>query len=67
MLRYFRRQHGDWSHIREAEVDVSLVKDEYILTGTVDLIQGEGNTVEIVDFKSERKPDVNEHGRPRAH
>ena len=60
MLRYYRRQNGDWSHIREAEVDVSLVKDEYILAGKVDLIRGEGNTVEIVDFKSERKPDVND-------
>ena len=59
VLRYFRRQNGDWSHIREAEVDVSLVKDEYILAGKVDLIRGEDNSVEIVDFKSERKPDVN--------
>lgn len=58
VLRYYRRQNGDWSHIREAEVDVSLVKDEYILSGKVDLIRGEGNTVDLVDFKSERKPDV---------
>lgn len=46
-----------WSHIQEAEVDVSLVKPEYILHGTVDLITGEGDTVEIVDFKSEKRPD----------
>ena len=46
-----------WNHIQEAEVDVSLVKPEYILHGTVDLITGEGNTVEIVDFKSEKRPD----------
>lgn len=59
VLRYCRRQGGDWSRIREAEVDVSLVKDEYILSGTVDLIAGDGQTVEIVDFKGERKPDVN--------
>jgi DNA helicase-2/ATP-dependent DNA helicase PcrA len=61
-LRYCRRHHGDWSHIREAEVDVSLVKDEYILSGTVDLIEGVGNTYEIIDFKSEQKPDVNNPG-----
>ena len=59
VLRYYRRQDGDWSHIKYAEVDVSLVKDEYILAGKVDLIQGEAGTVEIVDFKSERKPDIN--------
>jgi DNA helicase II / ATP-dependent DNA helicase PcrA len=59
ILRYYRRNEGDWNHIRESEVDVSLVKDDYILKGTVDLVAGEGNTVELVDFKSEKKPDVN--------
>lgn len=59
VMRYFERYRDDWSHVRDAEVDVSLVKDAYILAGKVDLIQGEGDTVEIVDFKSEKKPDVN--------
>jgi DNA helicase II / ATP-dependent DNA helicase PcrA len=59
VLRYYHRNGSDWSHIREAEVDVSLVKDDYILTGTVDLITGQDGTVELVDFKSEKKPDVN--------
>ena len=58
VLRYFHRQNGDWSRVKEAEVDVSLVKDEYILSGSVDLIRGEAGTVEIVDFKSEKKLDV---------
>ena len=49
-----------WNHIQDAEVDVSLVKPEYILKGTVDLIRGDGNTVEIVDFKSEKRPDLTE-------
>jgi DNA helicase II / ATP-dependent DNA helicase PcrA len=60
VLRYYQRFAGNWGHIRQAEVDVSLVKDTYILAGTVDLIQGDDNTVEIVDFKSERKLDVND-------
>lgn len=60
VLRYYRRQNGDWSRIRETEVDVSLVKERYILTGKVDLITGQHGTVELVDFKSERKPDVND-------
>jgi DNA helicase-2/ATP-dependent DNA helicase PcrA len=34
------------------------VKDQYVLSGSVDLIKGEGNTVEIIDFKSERKPNM---------
>lgn len=56
--RYVDRQHGDWSRIQEAEVEVSLLKPDYIIKGTIDLIQGEGGTVELVDFKSEKKPDI---------
>lgn len=58
VLRYVKRQHGDWSQIQQAEVDVSLVKSDYIIEGKIDLIRGEGDTVEIVDFKSQRKPDM---------
>ena len=58
VLRYMERQHGDWSKIQQAEVDVSLVKPDYIIEGKIDLIRGEGDTVEIVDFKAERKPDM---------
>lgn len=39
-------------------MDVSLVEPDYIIEGKIDLIKGEGDTVEIVDFKSERKPDM---------
>lgn len=56
--RYVARQQGDWSLIQQAEVDVSLVKPKYIIEGKIDLIRGEGNTVEIVDFKSQKKPDL---------
>lgn len=58
ILRYTERQSGSWDLIKAAEVDVSLVKPDYILEGKVDLIKGEADTVEIVDFKSEKKPDI---------
>ena len=58
VLRYVKRNKSDWSRIQDAEVEVSLVKPDYILLGKVDLIRGEGDTVEIVDFKSEKKPDI---------
>ena len=45
-----------WSFIQAAEIDVSLVKPGYILKGAIDCIRGEGDTIEIVDFKSEKKP-----------
>lgn len=58
VMRYVDRQDGDWSHLREAEVEVALVKEDYILKGQIDLIAGHGGTVEIIDFKSEQKPDL---------
>lgn len=58
VLRYYEREDGNWDRIKEAEVEISLVKDQYILKGSVDLIRGEHNTVEIIDFKSEKKPDM---------
>lgn len=58
VLRYAERQHGNWQAIQQAEVDVSLIKPDYIIEGKIDLIKGENDTVEIVDFKSERKPDM---------
>jgi len=58
VLRYYERENGNWDRIKEAEVEISLVKDQYILKGSVDLIRGEQDTVEIIDFKSEKKPDM---------
>jgi DNA helicase-2/ATP-dependent DNA helicase PcrA len=58
ILRYYEREKGHWDRIKEAEVEISLVKDSYILKGSVDLIRGENDTVEIIDFKSEKKPDM---------
>lgn len=73
VFRYVEKQHGDWSKIQQAEVDVSLVKPNYIIEGKIDLIRGEGDTVEIVDFKSQKKPDMEkdrdqlEHYRRQLH
>jgi DNA helicase-2/ATP-dependent DNA helicase PcrA len=58
VLSYFEKRQSQWGMIREAEVPVSLVKDKYILSGKIDLIQGANNTYEIVDFKTEKKPDI---------
>ena len=62
VLRYAERQTGQWSKIQDAEVDVSLVKQDYIIEGKIDLIKGENGTVELVDFKSEKKPDIFKEG-----
>ncbi|KDB52929.1 UvrD/REP helicase [Sphaerotilus natans subsp. natans DSM 6575] len=68
VMRYYERENGNWDRIKEAEVEISLVKDQYILKGSVDLIRGEHDTVEIIDFKSEKKPDIEKnHDRLRQY
>lgn len=57
--RYVELASRDWSAIEQAELRVALLKDDYILTGSIDLLRGKDGTVEIVDFKTEKKPDVN--------
>jgi len=58
VLSYYERRQSQWSSIRAAEVPVSIVKEKYILTGKIDLIQGSEDTYEVVDFKTEKKPDL---------
>lgn len=58
--RYIDMHKDDWTKVKGAEVELSLVKENYIINGTVDLIRGENDTVEIVDFKSEKKPNLDQ-------
>lgn len=39
VLRYYERENGNWDRIKEAEVEISLIKDQYILKGSVDPAQ----------------------------
>lgn len=50
----------DWSKVREAEVPVTLQQEDYILEGKIDLVRGQGDSYEILDFKTGKKPDVND-------
>ena len=55
---YVDRERQHWHRLRDAEVELSLLKDDYILTGNVDLVQADDGSYEIIDFKSEKKPDL---------
>ena len=58
VLSYVEKRQWSWDKIRDAEVSVNLVKPDYIIEGTVDLIAGDGDTIDLVDFKAEKKPDI---------
>ena len=67
VLRYAEREAVNWHTLKEAEVNISLVKPDYIIEGKIDLIKGEGDMVELVDFKSEKKPDIFKDAEQLAH
>lgn len=56
VLDYVRQNGEAISRVVEAEVDVSLEKDGYILNGAVDLLMSDGNSFDLLDFKSQRRP-----------
>ena len=56
VTNYFDQNQDLMSRVVETEVDVSLEKDNYILTGRVDLLMGDDNKIELLDFKSQMKP-----------
>lgn len=56
VYNYFNNSRDMWGNIREAEVRLSYPNDDCILNGQVDMLKGQGDTVEIVDFKTGDKP-----------
>lgn len=60
VLMYVVRRGSDWSGIRNAEVKLNAVREDYILEGIVDLIcEDNDGEFEITDFKAGPKPNVN--------
>lgn len=43
--------------VRETEYDVMVEKDNYILTGTIDLLRAYKTGLEVLDFKTRRRLD----------
>ena len=56
VMNYFRQNQEEMQRVIETEVDVSVEKDGYILTGKVDLLMGGDGRLELLDFKTSPKP-----------
>ena len=59
VMRYVRRNGPDWSAITRAEADMNISRENYILEGKIDLITVRDGQIEIIDFKSGPKPNIN--------
>ena len=67
VIRYFRHRKDELGRVWKAEEEINLVLPEYILQGIIDLVEGDGDTVEIVDYKTGPIPDVENHPERVSH
>lgn len=57
VMHYFDQNQDRMARVVATEVDVSWEKEGYILTGRVDLLLGEDGRLELLDFKSQPRPE----------
>jgi len=60
VINYFNQNKEFLTRISDTEIDVSVEKDDYIITGRVDLLLGKDGKFEVLDFKTQPKPESNE-------
>ncbi len=53
---YFSQNQERMSQVIETEVDVSVEKEQYILVGRIDLLMGDDQRLELLDFKAQPRP-----------
>ena len=58
VMNYFRQNSELLNKICETEIDVSVEKDDYIITGKIDLLLGQNGKFEVLDFKTQPKPEA---------
>jgi DNA helicase-2/ATP-dependent DNA helicase PcrA len=56
IMNYWRQNADAIARVQETEVDVSLEKDDYILNGAIDLVLGDDNQLDVLDFKAQKRP-----------
>ncbi len=61
VIRYYHHRKDELGRVWRAEEEINLVLPDYILQGVIDLVEGQGDTVEIVDYKTGPKPDIKGH------
>ena len=59
VLNYYANNLPEMGYITKAEEQISIIEDDYVLTGTIDLISEPGKALEILDLKTSRRPEYN--------
>lgn len=59
-IHYFQNNQDLLDRVIETEIDVSYEKDNYIINGKVDLLMGKDDKFEMLDFKTQQKPNADD-------
>lgn len=57
VLNYYSNNKGLLERVKETEVEVTYEKEHYIIVGKIDLLMADEGTLDILDFKTQKKPD----------
>jgi DNA helicase II / ATP-dependent DNA helicase PcrA len=57
VLNYFNNNKGEISRVKETEFEVLVEQEDYYLKGILDLITGKDGKIDILDFKSQKRPE----------
>jgi DNA helicase-2/ATP-dependent DNA helicase PcrA len=57
VLNYWRNNRKEIEQVVEAEVDVTVEEENFVLNGSIDLVRTADGELEILDFKSSKRPD----------
>lgn len=57
ILSYFHNNKNEIYKVKETEVEIVVDEKDYLLKGVLDLIQGDDEKINILDFKSQKRPE----------
>ncbi len=57
VTNYFHQNQLELYRVIKTEEDISVVKEDYILTGKIDLIMQVNGGLEVLDFKTAKRPE----------
>jgi DNA helicase-2/ATP-dependent DNA helicase PcrA len=60
VMNYYNQNQDRMKQVIETEVDVSVEKEGYILTGRIDLLMDDSRDLELLDFKSQPRPQADD-------
>lgn len=67
ILAYYQNRKDSLNRVYKAEEKIELILSEFILQGVVDLMETDGENIEIVDYKTGTKPDLGENPKGLEH